>query len=227
MAEESQKNIGTWYIDPDAEDRMADGHAPIWRHLIDLMLERDLSDKSVLDFGCNQGGLLRHLYAIRPFRKALGIDIAETSIAKAETLKGNLPIQHQVGGRLEGWSDEFDLAVSHEVIYLVPDIDTHAADIRQALKPGGVYYAVTGCHTDNPLWPRWRELVANRTNTVVQDRSITDYGLAFEKAGFDVSARKLEYEGFIPFVADGWTPDFADALDYYTQTKIVFRLVKR
>ncbi|MBX5143955.1 class I SAM-dependent methyltransferase [Rhizobium lentis] len=227
MAEEPQKNIGTWYIDPDAEDRMADGHAPIWRHLIDLIVERDLTGKSVLDFGCNQGGLLRHLYAIRPFRKALGIDIAETSIAKAEKLKGDLPIQHQVGGRLEGWDEEFDLAVSHEVIYLVPDIDAHAADIRRALKPGGVYYAVTGCHTDNPLWPQWRELVANRTNTVVQDRSITDYGCALEKAGFDVSARKLEYDGFIPFVADGWTPDFADALNYYTQTKIVFRLVKR
>ncbi|WP_179040039.1 class I SAM-dependent methyltransferase [Rhizobium leguminosarum] len=227
MAEDAQKNIGTWYIDPDAEDRMADGHAPIWRHLIDLIVERDLTDKSVLDFGCNQGGLLRHLYAMRPFRKALGIDIAETSIAKAETLKGNLPIQHQVGSRLEGWAEEFDLAISHEVIYLVPNIDAHAADIWRALKPGGVYYAVTGCHTDNPLWPKWRELVANRTNTVVQDRSITDYGRAFEKAGFQVSARKLEYDGFIPFVGDGWTPDFADALTYYTQTKIVFRLVKR
>ncbi|MBY3089639.1 class I SAM-dependent methyltransferase [Rhizobium laguerreae] len=227
MAEEAQKNIGTWYIDPDAEDRMADGHAPIWRHLTDLIVERDLTDKSVLDFGCNQGGLLRHLYAMRPFRKALGIDIAETSIAKAETLKGNLPIQHQVGGQLEGWAEEFDLAISHEVIYLVPDIDSHAADIWRALKPGGVYYAVTGCHTDNPRWPKWRELVANRTNTVVQDRSITDYGRAFEKAAFDVSARKLEYDGFIPFVADGWTPDFADALTYYTQTKTVFRLVKR
>lgn len=55
MAEGAQKNIGTWYIDPDAEDRMADGHAPIWRHLIELIPERDLTDKSVLDFGCNQG----------------------------------------------------------------------------------------------------------------------------------------------------------------------------
>lgn len=226
MTKEANGIIGTWYIDADAEDKMADGHAPIWRHLIDLVVERDLSQKTVLDFGCNQGGLLRHLYAMRPFRKALGIDIAEASVAKAETLKGNLPIQHQVGGRLEGWIEEFDLAISHEVIYLVPDIDDHAAGIFEALKPGGVYYAVTGCHTDNPLWPKWRELVANRTNTVVQDRSITDYGRAFEKAGFNVSARKLEYPGFIPFVADGWTPDFADALDYYTQTKIVFRLLK-
>ncbi|NLS00003.1 class I SAM-dependent methyltransferase [Rhizobium sp. P38BS-XIX] len=226
MTNDAIEKISTWYIDPDAEDKMADGHAPIWRHLIDIIVERDLSSKSVLDFGCNQGGLLRHLYAMRPFRKALGVDIAETSIAKAEALKGNLPVQHEVAGRLDGWIEEFDLAISHEVIYLVPDIAAHAADIFKALKSGGVYYAVTGCHTDNPLWPKWRELVAKRTNTVVQDRSITDYGRAFEAAGFKVSARKLEYDGFIPFVADGWTPDFADALNYYSQTKIVFRLVK-
>ncbi|WP_267549441.1 bifunctional 2-polyprenyl-6-hydroxyphenol methylase/3-demethylubiquinol 3-O-methyltransferase UbiG [Rhizobium rhizogenes] len=226
MTQQAPKTIGTWYIDPDAEDRMADGHAPIWRHLIEMIVERDLSAKSVVDFGCNQGGLLRHLYAIRPFRKALGIDIAEQSIAKAEAFKGNLPVQHAVGGTLAGWVEEFDLAISHEVIYLVEDIDSHAADMWNALKPGGVYYAVTGCHTDNPLWPKWRELVARRTNTVVQDRSISDYGRAFTKAGFAVSGRKLEYDGFIPFIEDGWTPNFADALDYYTQTKIVFRLVK-
>lgn len=100
---------------------MADGHAPIWRHLFELIVERDLSQKSVLDFGCNQGGLLRHLYAVRPFRKALGFDIAEQSIAKAEAFKGNMPVQHAVGGRLEGWVEAFDLAIGHEVIYLIED----------------------------------------------------------------------------------------------------------
>ncbi|MBB5575412.1 class I SAM-dependent methyltransferase [Rhizobium paranaense] len=218
--------FSTWYIDPDAEDKMADWHAPIWRHLIDLIVEKDLSAKSVLDFGCNQGGLLRHLYAMRPFQKALGIDIAEASIARVESLKGNLPVQHQVGSSLLGWDGEFDLAISHEVIYLIPDIAAHATDIFRSLKTGGVYYAVTGCHTNNPLWPKWRTLVAERTNTVVQDRSITDYAKVFQTTGFTVSARKLEFDGFLPYSESTWTPDFADALDYYTQTKIVFRLVK-
>ena len=54
----------------------------------------------------------------------------------------------------------------------------------------------------------------------------SSWSLVFARAGFEVSGRKLEFDGFIPFIADGWTPDFADALDYYTQTKIVFRLVK-
>jgi SAM-dependent methyltransferase len=206
---------------------MADGHAPIWRHLIELIPEKDLSGKTVLDFGCNQGGFLRHLSTLRPFHRALGIDIAEASVEKANALKGPMPIQYDVGSRVTGWGEAFDIAFSHEVIYLVPDIDEHATDLFAALKPGGVYYAVTGCHTDNPLWPKWRDLVAERTHTVVQDRSITDYARAFDRAGFDVSARKLAYDGFIPYAETHWTPDFATALDYYTQTKIVFRLTKR
>ncbi|PYB77564.1 class I SAM-dependent methyltransferase [Rhizobium wuzhouense] len=220
------ETISTWYIDPDAEDAMADGHAPIWRHLIGLVPEPDLSRQAVLDFGCNQGGFLRHLHALRPFRKALGVDIARQSIDKANALKGNLPVQYQTDTKLAGWHAEFDIAFSHEVIYLIEDIEAHAADMLRVLKPGGVYYAVTGCHTDNPLWPAWRKLVAERTNTVVQDRSVTDYARVFAGAGFAVSARKLAFDGFIPYQPGGWTPDYATALDYYSQTKIVFRLIK-
>lgn len=220
------RTIKTWYVDPAADDAMASGHAPVWRHLIGLMPERDLSQSTVLDFGCNQGGLLRLLHAMRPFRRALGVDIAEDSIAKATALKGDLPIQYQVGNRISGWDEAFDLAISHEVIYLIGGIEAHASDMWRVLKPGGVYYAVTGCHTDNPLWPQWRTFVAEWTNTVVQDRSIADYARIFSQAGFTVAARKLGFDGFVPHVAGGWMPDFADALHYYTETKIVFRLVK-
>ena len=220
-------SIPTWYVDPDAEAAMAEGHAPIWRHLIGLMPEHDLSTKTVLDFGCNQGGFLRHLHALRPFRKALGVDIAEQSVARANDLKGMLPVQYQTDVQLVGWDDQFDIAISHEVIYLIEDLAGHAQDILRVLKPGGVYYAVTGCHSDNPLWPRWRDLVAERTNTVGQDRSITDYAEIFKAAGFLVTARKLDFDGFLPYMPSGWLPDFRDTLDYYTQTKIVFRLIKR
>jgi SAM-dependent methyltransferase len=191
--------IETWYVDQQAEDAMAEGHAPIWRHLIDLLPEKDLAERSVLDFGCNQGGFLRLLHSVRPFRRALGVDIAARSIERANELKADMPIQYSVGSYLAGWDGAFDLAFSHEVVYLVPDIDAHAADIWRSLKPGGVYYAVTGCHTDNPLWPAWRGFIAEKTNTVVQDRSISDYARAFSEAGFKVSARKLRFDGFIPY----------------------------
>ncbi|SCW78948.1 hypothetical protein SAMN02927900_04924 [Rhizobium mongolense subsp. loessense] len=54
MSQKVPQTITTWYVDPDAEGRMADGHAPIWRRLVDLIVERDLSQKCVLDFGCNR-----------------------------------------------------------------------------------------------------------------------------------------------------------------------------
>ena len=179
---DSPSTIPTWYRDPRAEEAMADGHAPIWRHLIGLVPENELSGVKVLDFGCNQGGFLRLLYQLRPFQQGLGVDIARRSVDEANRLKGHLPVVYQTDTRLNGWDDHFDIAFSHEVIYLIDDIAQHAADILRVLKPGGVYYAVTGCHTGNPLWPQWRERVAADTHTVVQDRSLADYARIFSAA---------------------------------------------
>ncbi|HEJ7911001.1 TPA: class I SAM-dependent methyltransferase [Serratia marcescens] len=223
---DSPSTIPTWYRDPRAEEAMADGHAPIWRHLIGLVPENELSGVKVLDFGCNQGGFLRLLYQLRSFQQGLGVDIARRSVDEANRLKGHLPVVYQTDTRLNGWDDHFDIAFSHEVIYLIDDIAQHAADILRVLKPGGVYYAVTGCHTGNPLWPQWRERVAADTHTVVQDRSLADYARIFSAAGFQVSARRLGFSGFVPYEPDGWMPDIAAAIDYYWHTKTVFRLVK-
>ncbi|HGM6831564.1 TPA: class I SAM-dependent methyltransferase [Serratia marcescens] len=223
---DSPSTIPTWYRDPRAEEAMADGHAPIWRHLIGLVPENELSGVKVLDFGCNQGGFLRLLYQLRPFQQGLGVDIARRSVDEANRLKGHLPVVYQTDTRLNGWDDHFDIAFSHEVIYLIDDIAQHAADILRVLKPGGVYYAVTGCHTGNPLWPQWRERVAADTHTVVQDRSLADYARIFSAAGFQVSARRLGFSGFVPYEPDGWMPDIAAAIDYYWHTKTVFRLLK-
>ncbi|MEL5408072.1 class I SAM-dependent methyltransferase [Serratia nevei] len=223
---DSPLSIPTWYRDPHAEQAMADGHAPIWRHLIGLVPENELSGISVLDFGCNQGGFLRLLHQIRPFQQAVGVDIARQSVDEANRLKGNLPVVYQTDTRLHGWDSHFDIAFSHEVIYLIEDIAQHAADMLRALKPGGVYYAVTGCHTGNPLWPQWRERVAEQTHTVVQDRSLADYARIFSAAGFQVSARRLGFSGFVPYEPNGWMPDIAVSIDYYWHTKTVFRLVK-
>ncbi|CAI0904327.1 class I SAM-dependent methyltransferase [Serratia entomophila] len=226
MTDNSHSTIPTWYRDPQDEDAMADGHAPIWRHLLGLVPENELSGVSVLDFGCNQGGFLRLLHEIRPFHRALGVDIAQQSIGKANRLKGNLPVTYQTDTRLAGWDGRFDIAFSHEVIYLIDELEQHAADILRVLKPGGVYYAITGCHTDNPLWPAWRQRVAEQTHTRVQDRSVNDYARIFTAAGFQVGARRLDYAGFIPHDPDGWMPNLSDAIDYYTRIKTVFRLVK-
>ncbi len=228
MAADDTGTIPTWHKDRTRESAMGPAHAPVWRHLIDLVPERDLTHADVLDFGCNQGGFLRLLHAIRPFRFGLGVDIAAESVARAEQLKGDLPLAYDLVPGLAAHPGRFDLAFSHEVIYLVPDIDAHARTVLAALRPGGVYYAVTGCHTGNRLWPHWRRHIPATTNVQTQDRSLDDYAEAFRRAGFSVATRRFGFDCFAPY--DGpspYYPSVADRMYYYAEAKTLFRLVRQ
>ena len=69
-------SYGTWHTDAAREPAMEEGHRPLWRHFIESIPETDLSTHEVLDFGCNRGGFLRLLHALKPFRHAIGVDIA-------------------------------------------------------------------------------------------------------------------------------------------------------
>lgn len=121
----------------------------------------------MLDFGCDRGGFRRLLYALKPFRHALGVDIAHDSATVARELVGTASIDYELAADLSAWCDRFDIALSYEVIYLLPDIAAHAADIHAALRTGGVDYAVTGWHTESPLWPLWRGVIGESTNAPV------------------------------------------------------------
>ncbi len=124
----------TWHIDTDKERAMEQGHSPLWRHFIDTIPEADLSTREVLDFGCNRGGFLRLLHAVKPFRRAVGLDIAQASISAARELAGVAPIEYEVGSDASAWPDRFDFAFSYEVVYLLPDLAAHAAGMHVALR---------------------------------------------------------------------------------------------
>lgn len=218
----------TWHADAAREAAMEEGHRPLWRHFIETIPETDLTTRQILDFGCNRGGFLRLLHSLKPFRQALGIDIAQDSIAAARNLAGTAPIDYEVASDPSSWPGRFDLAFSYEVIYLLPDIAAHAKGMRTALRSGGVYYAVTGCHTDSPLWPTFRKSISETTNAAVQDRAPDDYASAFRDAGFGVSVRRFRYDGFVPAPKDRlYYPRLMDAVDYAAEHKLLFRLVKQ
>lgn len=217
----------TWHVDPEEDAEMAGLHEPYWRHFIDIVPERDLATRTVLDFGCNRGGFLSLLHAVRPFRRGIGVDIASDSVAAANAARGNAPVTYHVRTDLAPWADSIDIAFSYEVIYLLPDLAGHAAEIRRALRDGGVYYAVTGCHTESPLWPAWRELISAGSNAPVQDYAPDDYAAAFAGAGLNVSVRRFGYSGFVSAALDRrYYPTVADALSYPAEHKLLFRIEK-
>jgi len=217
----------TWHRDARQEAAMEAAHSPYWRHFIAAIPETDLTTRHVLDFGCNRGGFLRLLYAIKPFRSGLGVDIATESVAAAEAARGAMPLRYQVAQDLTAWAESFDIAFSYEVIYLLPDLAAHAAGMFRALRPGGVYYAVTGCHTASPLWPQWRSLIAETSSAPVLDRAPDDFAGAFAAAGFAVSVKRFGYDGFVPAAKDRrYYPALTDAIAYPAEHKLLFRLEK-
>lgn len=219
--------LKTWATTQADEDGMNDGHALLWRRMIELMAERNLEGRHVLDFGCNQGGLLRMLHQTHGYAGALGVDIAEQSIDKARICSPLLPARFEVRESLDGLEGQFDIALSHEVLYLIDDLDDHARQIYASLKPGGVYYAACGCHRDNPEWQDWKPEIQSMSNLPVHDHSLDDYARAFDRQGFLVSARPFQVNAFVPIKVDcSLMPGVAAKLAYCTSVKTLFRLIK-
>jgi hypothetical protein len=61
---------------------------------------------------------------------------SSASIARAEALKGDRPLSYHVASEVAALGRRFDLAFSHEVLYLLPDLAAHARDMAAVLKPG-------------------------------------------------------------------------------------------
>ena len=220
--------IPTWNRNPADEEAMGAAHAPIWRRMVDVSVPHDLSGSTILDYGCNQGGFLRLLYDRQPFKSAVGLDIARESVARAELLKGHRPIEYKVADSPAGLERAFDFAFSHEVLYLLPDLAQHAADMRSALRIGGAYVAAMGCHTDSAVWPHWRRLISETSSIPIYDHSLDSVARTFTEQGFSVAVRPLDLDAFMPVtVGSAYFPKIVDQLRYYSQDKVLFRFVRK
>lgn len=216
--------IETWASRPEEEDAMSEEHAWIWREMIRAADTEALVGSKVLDIGCNQGGFLRLLYDTQPFSNGVGLDLARQAVTIAEGRKGNRPIRYLAATHLSDAGDSFDVAFSHEVIYLINDLADHAAQIAGVLKPGGTYYAVTCCHRDSPLWADWRPMIQEFSRIPVPDHSVADITKAFEQAGFGIAVNRFLASSFIPLLGPShYFPSDLDRIDVYTRWKLMFR----
>lgn len=213
-----------WQNRAEGEQQMEDGHLKGWQEVINLIQEQDLSGMAVLDFGCNQGGFLRHLYQVKPFKEGMGIDLAQDSIAVANSRKGDLPLTYLATTTPEQFANQFDLAISQAVIYLINDLKTHAWKIKQLLKPGGVYYATYTDLNDNPSLQYFTEWI-NRNSPVESNAHTLDYiAETFAAEGFQVEIQRRRPQGFIDCKEDGFL-SVADRIKATYEQAYIFRFV--
>ncbi len=223
----TQAAYKSWTGTVEDDESMGDSHIVSWQAIIDHMVEDDISRYDVLDFGCNQGNFLRQLYAQKPFKSAIGIDLAADTIEKAKSRIRQEPISYAVSGDPRTPGKSFDLAFSHEVLYLIPDLNAHAKQMFAALKPGGAYYIALGAHTENPMWPRWHKIVSEFSPVPPQNYSAESIAAAFADEGFKVFAQKMPCRGFLNYnPASRYYEHFYEKLTYYFENFVLFRMVK-
>jgi SAM-dependent methyltransferase len=209
------------------DEAMQDEHGFIWSAMLDTV-DTDLSGKRVLDAGCNRGGFLRMLVDAAGIAEGYGYDPASGAVADARRLIAGRPLAFEIADTVpETWGD-FDVAFSHEVLYLLEDHAAHAGNLFEALRPGGVYFAVMGVHEGSSMMSAWH------AENAVELGLPRLYGLdevvgAFEGAGFSASVANLKL-GFVPVSAHrhGHDPrnDLLEWLDYYSREKVILRFMR-
>lgn len=206
---------------------MQDEHGFIWLAMLE-MVDTPLAGKKVLDVGCNRGGFLRLLADHADIAGGFGYDPAPGAIEDARALAGTRALTFEVAQTVPGdWSD-FDAAFSHEVLYVLHDLPSHAAALCAALVPGGSYFATMGVHADSPLMVAWHGERAAELDLPGPYR-LDEVADVFEQAGFDVAVGRLPMR-FVPVHAhrgDSHTEtSLSSWLDYYYRDKVMFRFTK-
>ena len=197
---------------------MQDEHAFIWQALLDT-IDVDVAGRRVLDAGCNRGGFLRLLATRAGIAAGFGYDPAGGAIDDARRQAGDLPLTFEVAGTVPAGWNGFEVAFSHEVLYLIHDLAAHAAAINRSLAPGAPYYAVMGVHADSPGMAGWHAENAERLDLPAL-YSLDEVVGAFTGTGFEAAASRLKI-GFVP--VSEHAPSFPAGLEYFYEHKVVLR----
>lgn len=215
-----------WTQLSEGEQRMEDSHQRHWQKILNALLEQDLQEKTVLDFGCNQGGFLRFLYRQRPFAHGVGIDLARQSIAIANERKGDLPLTYVATDHLTEYGEHFDLAFSSAVIYLISDLRDHARQMGHALKRDAPYYATYTDYQGNPSLPTMKAEIDRYGAVKMQLHTLDAIAQAFLAEGFQVSVRRMIPQDYIPLqLPERFLQSVADRMQYEYEQAYIFRFI--
>lgn len=215
----------TYWQDAAADAAMQEEHGFVWSAMLET-IDVDLAGKRVLDAGCNRGGFLRLIADRYAIAEGFGYDPASGAIDDARRLAAGRPLTFAVSATVPAGWDGFDVAFSHEVLYLLHDLPAHAREIFAALAPSGAYYAVIGVHTGSPVMVKWHaENVDALDLPPLND--IEDVIAVFERAGFEAAAARLAVR-FVPAAGHHGhgRGRLLDWLDYYYDQKLLLRFTR-
>jgi SAM-dependent methyltransferase len=188
--------------------------------------------ENILDVGCHRGGLLEQLATLLHPKSLTGVEPSshcrERALFRLRKLAPSVAILPP-----ERWNEiptaSIDLLTCHEVLHLVEDINDTFYQISRTLRVNGVAFVVVGCHTENPLWKRWRTQLQEEGQTVF-DRAPFDILRAGINAGLSCALRPLRRDGWVIYNPDNAKFTYSsveELFDHQYRHKLLFRFVKQ
>lgn len=219
-----------FFGDPKHDEELPAVNEAFWSALIGH-IEQDCTSPPgvILDVGCHTGGLLEALSRRFAPHGLFGIEpLATARSAAARRLEGAAATVHLLDPA--EWdhvpTGAVDLVVSHEMLYLEPDVPGFMGRVRRVLGAEGIAYVVLGCHAENPLWHTWKvPLVASGHR--VYDHLPISIMEAASAAGLVPSVQPLRRSGWVtydPLQAEFRYPSVRSMLDHHYLHKLIFRL---
>jgi SAM-dependent methyltransferase len=233
-----------YFSQSDVVEAMGHDHYYLWLEMLAAVREQMHDGALIADFGCNSGELLRMLLGGAPGllghvqpSLGIGIDLPEMGAVLEQAThktKSGLPIVF-CHAPLSSFPGQFDLILSHEVLYLVEDLNAFARDAYQALKPQGMLCAATMGYSENSYFRRWLPLMQTRQIRAF-DRPRAAYERSFRDAGFStVQSRSLllsegtydAWKARRPFNDKEWFLSMHDERRYFTQVGKLMMIARR
>jgi len=213
------------------EDDLELRNEVFWTAMIDQIRRDGFPEppRRIMDVGCHRGGLLARIAQCWGPSELFGVEPNDAARARArlrlKTLADNVVMLDPSQWHLVPDAG-IDLVVCHEVLFLLPDLDSLAIQLARVLCGNGRAYVAAGCHTENPVWPAWRSQLEAMGQRIF-DHAPIDFLAAAGRHGLLPSVRPLRESGWATHdpTEGGFTfPSVEALLDHQFRYKLLFRL---
>ncbi len=183
-----------------------------------------------LDMGCGTGWATRKLAAVAPGAGAVGLDVSEDMIKKAEELHDLTSRARYERGAFEamGLPDgRFDRVFSMEALYYALDLSAAIGEILRVLKPGGISHVIIDRFAESVHTEGWEEQIGLDMAFL----SEAEWKGAFESAGFTgvETERVIDSRGpgdEASFEPDRHCPDWTTRVELHEAGSLWIRAIK-